>query len=127
MSKIESDIELATRLEEERRLAMQSGDAEALERLFDEQLHYTHSFGNADSKADYIAKFRKGGFVYHELTCSVDTVVRRDDVLIVHGAMWSRATVAGQDRIIDNATSVVWSKTGGAWRLLVFAPTPIKR
>ncbi|MDN3711544.1 nuclear transport factor 2 family protein [Paracoccus cavernae] len=126
MSK-QSDIELAKTLEEERRMAMQTGDADALEQMFDDELHYTHSFGNADSKADYIAKFRKGGFIYHELTCTVDTVVRRDDVLIVHGAMWSRATVAGQDRIIDNATSVVWSKTGGSWRLLVFAPTPIKR
>lgn len=123
----QSDIDLAKRLEEERRVAMQSGNADALERMFDEDLHYTHSFGNADSKADYIAKFRKGGFVYHELTCTVDTVVRRDDVLIVHGAMWSRATVAGQDRIIDNATTVVWAKTGDDWRLVVFAPTPIKR
>ena len=121
-----TDLELAQNLEARRTEAMQAGDADALERMFDDELVYTHSFGNRDSKAEFIDKFRRGGFVYHELRNTVDQVSRRGDVLIVTGAMWSRATVAGTDRIIDNVATVVWARKEGEWKFLAFAPTPIR-
>lgn len=122
-----SDLELAQELELHRAEAMRAGDADALERMFDDELVYTHSFGNRDSKPEFLEKFRDGFFIYHELLNSVDRVARRGDVLVVTGAMWSRATIGGEDRIIDNAATVVWARSGGEWRFLSFAPTPIRR
>lgn len=49
-----TDLELAQSLEARRTEAMQAGDADALERMFDDELVYTHSFGNRDSKAEFI-------------------------------------------------------------------------
>ena len=121
-----TDLELAQELEERRAGAMRAGDADALDRMFDDELVYTHSFGNRDSKTEFMNKFRGGVFVYHELRNSVEQVSRRGDVLIVTGAMWSRATVAGEDRIIDNVATVVWVKEEGDWKLVAFAPTPLK-
>ena len=121
-----TDLELAQDLEERRAEAMRAGDADSLDRMFDDELVYTHSFGNRDSKAEFMDKFRRGVFVYHELRNSVDRVFRRGDVLIVTGAMWSRATVAGEDRIIDNVATVVWAEEEGGWKLVAFAPTPLK-
>jgi len=122
-----TDLELAQDLEERRAEAMRAGDADTLERMFDDELVYTHSFGNRDSKAEFMDKFQRGVFVYHELRNSVEQVSRRGDVLVVTGAMWSRATVAGEDRIIDNAATVVWARKEGEWRLVAFAPTPLRR
>ena len=121
-----TDLELAQDLEECRAEAMRAGDADSLDRMFDDELVYTHSFGNRDSKAEFMDKFRRGVFVYHELRNSVARVFRRGDVLIVTGAMWSRATVAGEDRIIDNVATVVWAEEEGGWKLVAFAPTPLK-
>lgn len=121
-----TDLELAQDLEKRRAEAMRAGDADALDRMFDDELVYTHSFGNRDSKAEFMDKFRRGVFVYHELRNSVDRVSRRGDVLIVTGAMWSRATVAGEDRIIDNVATVVWAMEEGGWKFVAFAPTPLK-
>jgi len=121
-----TDLELAQDLEERRAEAMRAGNADALDRMFSDELIYTHSFGNRDSKAEFMDKFRRGVFVYHELRNSVDRVSRWGDVLIVTGAMWSRATVAGEDRIINNVATVVWAVEEGDWKFVAFAPTPLK-
>ena len=122
-----TEMELARGLEDARASAMRAGDAGALERMLDDELVYTHSFGDRDSKAVFMEKFRGGFFVYHELESRVEQAVLRGDVLVITGAMWSRATVGGEDRIIDNKATMVWARAEGAWRLLSFAPTPIKR
>lgn len=41
--------------------------------------------------------------------------------------MWSRATVAGEDRTIGNAATVLWAGKEGKWKLVAFAPTPLRR
>lgn len=122
-----TDLELARGLEDARAAAMRTGDADALQAMFDDELVYTHSFGNRDTKAEFIARFRDGFFVYHELRNTVDQVARRGDVLVITGTMWSRATVGGQDRIIDNTATMVWAQQGDEWKFLAFAPTPIRR
>ncbi|MBK4216830.1 nuclear transport factor 2 family protein [Paracoccus caeni] len=121
------DRRLAETLEARRYNAMKARDAETLEDLLDDELVYTHSFGDRDSKASFLAKLREGFFLYHELKPSIDIIARRGDVLILTGTMWARATVGGEDRIIDNTCTNIWAKTGGNWRFLSFAPTPIRR
>lgn len=122
-----TDMELARGLEDARANAMRAGDAVALAALFDDELVYTHSFGDRDSKAGFLARFRDGFFVYHDLRNTVDQVARRGDVLVITGTMWARATVGGEDRIIDNTATMVWAMQGGEWKFLAFAPTPIRR
>lgn len=119
-------LELAVQLEDRRAKAMRGGDADALAPMLDDELVYTHSFGDRDSKAEFMEKFRRNHFVYHELKATVDQATRRGDVLVVAGAMWSRATVGGVDRIIDNKATTVWAQEGGEWRLVAFAPTPVR-
>lgn len=121
------DLVLADQLEARRYRAMQDRDADALAALLDEDLSYTHSFGDRDSKASYLEKLRAGFFQYHELRPQTQAVIRRGDTLVLVGTMWARATVNGQERIIDNACTSVWAMHGGAWRFLAFAPTPLKR
>ena len=121
------DRALAEGLEARRLAAMRAGDAEALAALLDDDLSYTHSFGDRDGKASYLDRLRAGFFRYHELRSVTEQVIRRGDVLVLVGTMWARETVNGQDRIIDNACTSVWAMRDGAWRFLSFAPTPLKR
>ena len=106
---------------------MQAGDATALDAMLDDDLSYTHSFGDRDSKASYLDKLRAGFFQYHELRPVTEQVIRRGDVLVLVGSMWARATVNGQDRVIDNVCTSVWAMRADEWRFLAFSPTPLKR
>lgn len=121
------DRALANDLEARRYRAMQERDGAVLEAMLDDDLSYTHSFGDRDTKVSYLQKLHAGFFQYHELRPVTDQVIRRGDVLVLVGSMWARATVNGQDRIIDNACTSVWALRNGAWRFLAFAPTPLKR
>ncbi|KFI29959.1 nuclear transport factor 2 family protein [Haematobacter massiliensis] len=121
------DRALADELEARRYRAMQAGDATALDAMLDDDLSYTHSFGDRDSKASYLDKLRAGFFQYHELRPVTEQVIRRGDVLVLVGSMWARATVNGQDRVIDNVCTSVWAMRADEWRFLAFSPTPLKR
>lgn len=123
MADVTEDI---TALETERFRLMLAKDAAALETLMDNQLVYTHSFGDRDTKASYIQKFREGFFDYHEINHRIDGIVARGDFAIVTGMMSAKATVGGQQRQLENVYSAVWGREPGKnWRLVTFQPTPL--
>ena len=45
------------------------------------------------------------------------------DTAIVVGRMTADLTVQGTRKTIDNLALAVWTKDGGEWRLLAYAPT----
>lgn len=125
MSGVTAEI---TGLEAERFRLMLAKDADALERLMDDELVYTHSFGDRDSKASYLEKFRQGFFHYHEIDHRIDGIVARGETAIVTGLMSARATVGGKSRRLVNVYAAVWGRTSGeGWRLVTFQPTPLPR
>jgi len=115
-----------TSLEAERFRLMLAKDAAALETLMDDQLVYTHSFGDRDTKASYMQKFRQGFFDYHEISHRIDCIVARGDAVIITGLMSAKATVGGQQRQLENVYTAVWGRESAKdWRLVAFQPTPL--
>ncbi len=122
----ETTAEAIERLEDERYRAMQAGDAEALERLLDPAMVYTHSSGAADSKASYMAGMRSKLWEYRSIERSEQTVMLRPGVALVFNRLRIDIHVNGTPKRLDNRALAVWTPdAAGAWRLLALHSIPI--
>ena len=111
-------------LEDERYAAMLAGDADTLDRLLSGRLVYSHSTGGQDTKASYLEHVRDKVLAYESIDHPVDQVIVAGGAAIVIGAMNARAYVGGELRLLRNRVCAVWADEDGAWRLVVFQPTP---
>lgn len=113
-------------LEAQRYQAMLEGDLSVLDKLLDDELVYTHSFGDRDSKVSYLKKLSEGFFDYHRIDYSLEAILLRGDSVTLVGRMDASATVGGADRHLNNCYTAVWGKIEGEdWKFIAFQPTPI--
>ncbi len=112
-------------LETRRYAAMQAGDVAALRDLLADDLVYTHSFGDRDSKTSYLDKVAAGVFRYGEIRRSEEQVLIHGDSATVVGRMGADVHVAGTLRRLDNRFLAIWVKQGGRWQFLAYQPTPM--
>jgi ketosteroid isomerase-like protein len=111
-------------LEDERYAAMLAADADTLDRLLSDRLVYTHSTGGRDTKASYLDRVRNKFFVYQSIEHPVDEVIVAGGAVVVIGAMNAQVYRDGELRALRNSVCSVWADEDGAWRLVVFQPTP---
>ncbi|RWD70304.1 MAG: nuclear transport factor 2 family protein [Mesorhizobium sp.] len=114
-------------LEQRRYSAMLASDVATLADLLDDELVYTHSFGERDDKAGYLKKVETRFFVYHEIHHSSDRIIVRESLAVVAGTMRAKATVGAAIREIDNSCMAVWGKSKDRWRLIAYQPTPMRK
>ncbi len=115
-------------LEAARYDAMLRRDRATLERMFDDDLVYTHSFGDRDSKQSYLDRLSAGLFDYQEIGHDIERIILRGDSATVTGIMRARAIVGGEARTLHNSYTAVWVRSDGQdWRMLAFQPTPIRQ
>jgi len=112
-------------LETRRYAAMRAGDVETLRDLLADDLVYTHSFGDRDSKASYLDKVAAGVFRYGEIRRSEEQVLIHGDSATVVGRMGADVHVAGTLRRLDNRFLAIWVRQGGRWQFLAYQPTPM--
>lgn len=112
-------------LEDRRYAAMLAGDVQTLADLCSDAMIYTHSRGDRDTRASYLARVAEKFFVYHEIDHPVEKIVLGSDSALVFGAMRARARVNGEERTLNNSCLAVWVREAGAWKFAAFQPTPI--
>ena len=95
--------------------------------MLDDELVYTHSFGNKDSKLEYLQKVREKFFDYIEMNNSIDKVIEAGDCVLVFGGYAGRVLIQGSELVLNNASLVIWRRTNGMWRLLASQPTVLPR
>jgi Domain of unknown function (DUF4440) len=114
---------LIRELEDRRYAAMIAGDVETLDTLISDQALYAHSFGDRDTKQQYLDKVRAGRFIYHEITRPEEDIRIEGDAAIVAGRMKARVMIDGAERLLNNSSLAVWACSQGSWRLLAYQPT----
>ena len=117
------DVLAVLAAEDRRYRAMVDGDLDALGELLADGLCYTHSSGSRDTKEEYLAKLRARYYVYRRAEHPVDRVEVTGDTAIVVGRMTAVVDVARVPKTLDNLALAVWTRAGGSWRLLAYAPT----
>lgn len=116
------------RLDEERYGAMIAADLAGLDRLLDPDLVYTHSTGDADTKASYLDSLRSGVWKYRGITRSDESVVVREGAVLVFNRVRIDILIRGTPKLLDNRMLAVWVPSpDGAWRLLAVHSTPSPR
>ena len=121
-AKVIADIK---ELEERRRQAMLRSDVPELEELFAEELAYTHSNAEVDTRAEYIAKLDNHYYRYHKLNFLDQDIRIAGQAALVTGRMTGEVMIAGQLRKLNSRTTVVWIHRDDRWQLLAFQSTPI--
>lgn len=111
-------------LEERRRVAMLAVDVATLDSLCAEQLAYTHSNAEVDSKASYLDKLGDRYFDYRALAFLDQDVRIIGDVALVTGRMTGDVIIAGTPKKLNSQTTVVWVRQYARWKLLSFQSTP---
>jgi len=119
---IEQDI-LA--LEEKRCAAMAANDVAALEKLFHEELIYTHSSAVVDTRASYLDTLKNGHTRYHSVQRSDEKVRICGDTALVTGRAIIDVTVKGEKKHLDTRFLDVWTKTPQGWKFIAWQSTKL--
>lgn len=112
-------------LEERRYRAMLQADLDALAALLAEEVVYTHSNAERDTKRSYLEKISAGHLRYLHISRPEETIVVAGTTAIVVGRMVADLIVGGAQRHLDNRCIAVWACQDGRWRLLAFQGTVI--
>lgn len=119
---IEQDI-LA--LEERRCAAMAANDVAALEKLFHDDLIYTHSSAVVDTRASYLDTLKNGHTRYHSVQRSDEKVRVCGDTALVTGRAIIDVTVKGEKKRLDTRFLDVWTKTPQGWKFIAWQSTKL--
>ena len=119
---IEKDI-LA--LEEKRCAAMTANDIATLEKLFHDELIYTHSSAVVDTRASYLEVLKSGHTRYQSVQRSDEKVRVYGDSALVTGRAIIDVTVRGEKKHLDTRFLDVWTKTPQGWKFVAWQSTKL--
>ena len=113
------------KLEDRRFQAMIDGDFGTLDKLLGDDLIYTHSTGQSDTRAEYIALCKKGVFKYLKIERPVENIQVYDDTAVVTGRARMEVTVDGNPKVLNSRYTNVWIKGVKGWQMVVWQSTAI--
>lgn len=120
-------VSLIEELENRRYQAMIDADLATLEELCSDDLVYTHSNGERDTKSSYLDKVESRFFQYHWIEHPIESLATTDDCAVLTGQMRASVLNNGERRQLDNAFLAVWIKGAEGWRFVAYQPTPNSR
>lgn len=119
-SKIEQAV---LKLEAEWVDALVKADGAALEKLYSDNLTYTHSSGSTDTKAEYITNLKAGKTKYESLMRE-DVKVRVFGNTALHTSKTHIKLISnGQPSSFAVKMLHVWVKEGSSWRMVAHQTT----
>lgn len=119
-----ADIEA---LERKRFAAQVSKDFDFLEKIFADDLVYTHSSAKVDNKVSYIGSIKEGKSVYKSVDLQEISVRDYGKIAVVNGrAIIELGPVDGKPNILNLRYTVVYSKNGKkGWQVNTWQSTKL--
>ncbi|WP_377010815.1 nuclear transport factor 2 family protein [Arthrobacter sp. GCM10027362] len=111
-------------LEDERYQAVLNEDFDSFAKLCHEKLLYSHSNGDRDTLASYLAKCAQGTYRYHRIDHPVTEIIVVGDVALVIGEMHAELDIRDRPATLDNTSLAVWVREGESWKFLAYQATP---
>src|SRR5215470_1863692 len=104
------------RLEDRRFQAMIDSDFDTLDKLLGDDLIYTHSTAQSDTRAEYMALCRKGVFKYLKIERPIENIQVYGDTAVVTGHTKMEVGGAeGKTRLLNSRYTDVWIKGAKGW------------
>jgi uncharacterized protein (TIGR02246 family) len=110
---------------EKRRAATIAADLPALGALMTDDLTYTHSNANVETKAEFLDALKTGKYQYKSVTDEEHRVRLHGDAAIVSGTCHVLVVASGKDIDIRLRFTELWVKEDGAWRMALWQSTRV--
>jgi len=114
-------------LEQKRCRAMIEADVATLSELFADDLLWIHATARPDTKSGFIESVATGKTQYQSIESTDQGVRFYGDTAIVSGIADIKARVAGEERVLQNRFTIVWARIGGAWKVVTWQSTPVRK
>lgn len=101
-------------------------DLSALNDILSDDLTYTHSSGETQSKAQFIDSIRSKELQYHSIEFEKADVRAYGDIAIVSSHVRVKVTANGHDVNVDACFLHVWVKQRGKWQLVAHQATKLE-
>ncbi len=116
----------ALKAENARYAAQTSDDYAAMEKIFGNDLSYTHSSSDHDTKASYIERMRSGKTKYRKITLNNDVKTRTYGcIAIITGSATYEVSSGGQNRTLPLSFTAVWAKRPSGIEFISWQSTSI--
>ena len=113
-------------MEARRWAAMISTDVEALREMFHDDMRYTHSNAQLDTKESYLRAIADPSVVdYRNVETSDVQIQEVGDVGLVNGRAHFSVLAGGKELELDSQYTAVWIRSGGDWQFLAWHNTPL--
>jgi hypothetical protein len=113
------------RLEDRRFQAMIDSDFDTLDKLLGDDLIYTHSSAQSDTRTEYLALCKKGVFKYLKIERPIENIQVYGDTVVVTGIVKMDAIVEGKPKLLNSRYTDVWIKGMKGWQMVVWQSTSI--
>lgn len=123
---INMDVEETVEQVEQRRFAaMVAQDVATLEPMLAEELHYGHSTGEVENKAQLLETVRSGRLRYEAFDVEQREIRTHGDVALVTGRCTVRARRGDQALVLDLVFSDAYVRRAGRWQLVSWQSTRV--
>lgn len=110
------------------RNAVVAKDRGKLEALIADQLHYWHSDGRVETKAEHIADVLSKRALYKFIELTNQTIrVTGDTAIVRHNLTAESEREGGKIQSTRIGVFMVWQKQGGSWKLLARQALPFQK
>ena len=113
------------KLEDRRFQAMIESDFDTLDDLLGDDLIYTHSTAQSDTRAEYIALCKKGVFKYLKFERPIENIQVYGDTVIVTGHVKMDVLIEGKPKLLNSRYTNVWIKGEKGWQMVAWQSTAI--
>lgn len=110
------------------RNAVVAKDRGKLEALLADQLHYWHTDGRVETKAEHIADVMSKRAIYKFIDLTNQTIrVTGDTAIVRHNLTAESEREGGKMQSTRVGVFMVWHKQGGSWKLLARQAIPFQK
>ena len=113
------------KLEDRRFKAMIDNDFGTLNELLGDDLIYTHSSGQSDTRAEYIALCKKGVFKYLKIERPIESIQVYGTTVVVTGHVRMDVIIEGNRKLLNSRYTNVWVEGTKGWQMVVWQSTSI--
>lgn len=99
------------------------GDAGELGSLLAEELTYTHTTGQVESREEHLAAISAGKLDYQSIDRTEDQVRIYGDTAVVTGRADMKVNAQGKDLVLAIRFTAVWVKGEKGWRMVAWQST----
>lgn len=105
--------------------ALVAGDLEELDRLFADDMTYTHSNGMVDTKQSYLGALRDGVFRYLDIDVAEPATRDFGSTVVVTGTAVATSESAHGRLVSPLRYTGVWSQQDGDWQFVAWHSCPV--